>query len=129
MIIIVDFSKKSDKERLYETLKGLRAIPYQIELKEYRDNRSNRQNRYYWGVVLKVLSDYTGFTQDEMHEELKKRFLSYFKVLPTGEEVKLTQRTANLNTEEFERYLEKVRMFAAQELDVVIPLPNEFLEV
>jgi hypothetical protein len=129
MILIVDFSKKSDKERLYETLKGLKLVPYQVELKVYRNNRSNQQNAYYWGVVVKMLSDYTGFTPDEMHEYLRGRFLKYIKPLPGGEMAEIRQSTTDLDTKEFELYLEQIRMFAVQDLDIQIPLPNEIIEL
>lgn len=129
MILLVDFSNTSDKVRLYEVLKGLKPVPYQIELKIDRGNRSNNQNRYYWGVVIEILSEHTGFTPEEIHEVLKAKFLRYTKMLPTSEEVNLSRSTKGLDTKEFEEYMEKVRMFAIQELDVEIPLPNEYLNV
>lgn len=129
MILIVDFSKKSDRERLHETLKGLKPVPYRIELKIDRDQRSGRQNKYYWGVVVKLLSDHTGFSRDEMHECLRGMFLKYQKALPNNQIVTVTQSTTDLDTKEFEDYLDEVRRFAIQELDVEIPMPGEVLEV
>jgi hypothetical protein len=45
-----------------------------IEISESRNNRSDLQNRYYWGVVLKYLSDETGHTKDELHEIFKTEY-------------------------------------------------------
>lgn len=129
MIVRIDFGKESDKKRFYGVLKNLKAVPYLIELKQYRDNRSNKQNAYYWGVVIEILSAHTGFSKDEMHEVLRNKFLRKYKVLPTGEEIKITKSTAELNTVEFENYLESIRKFSDIELGVTIPLPNEFKEV
>lgn len=129
MILIVDFSKQSDKQKLHETLKGLKPVAYWIELKIDRDKRSNRQNRYFHGVVLPLLSEETGFTTNEIKSLLKNMFLGYQKLLPNGLEVDLIKGTAELDTKEFEEFLEKVRRFSAQELDVQIPMPNECLEI
>jgi hypothetical protein len=129
MILIIDFSKKSDKERLYKALKGLREAPYQVELKVDRGQRSGNQNKYYWGVVIAILGDFLGYEHEEIHELLKAKFLKYVKTLPNGESVELTKSTKNLNTKEFEDYLERIRIFAALELDVTIPLPGEIIEI
>jgi hypothetical protein len=129
MILIVDFSNTPDKERLYKTLKSLKPVPYRVELKIDRENRSGNQNKYYWGVVIKTLSDETGFTPEEMHEVLKRKFLKYNKVLPNGEQVGITMSTTDLDTKEFEEYMEEVRRFAIQELDILILLPNEIIEI
>jgi hypothetical protein len=127
MILKVDFSSKLDKERLYNVLKGLKSIPYLIELRVNRNNRSIPQNKFYWGVVINILSNHTGFEPEEVHEVLRAKFLKYRTVV-FEEEIEVTKSTKNLDTKEFEEYLEKIRMFAAQELDVQIPLPNEVIE-
>lgn len=86
--------------------------------------RSVEQNRYYWGIVIKLLADYTGYTKEEMHEALKYKFLRYENVpgLPT------VLSTTQLSTVEFESYLEQVRRWAAIEFGVYIPLPREVEE-
>jgi ribosomal protein L39E len=129
MLLIVDFSKTSDKERLHKALKGLKPVPYLIELKVDRDTRSNRQNKYYWGVVLNILSEHTGFTPEEMNEYLKGLVLNYTKDLPNGGYADLVRSTKDLDTKEMEEFLEKVRRFSAQELDCQIPEPNELIEI
>ena len=129
MILYCDFSKLESKKKLYDNLKKLKEKSYRIEIVRDRDNRSNAQNRYYWGVVIKMISDYTGFFPDEVHEVLKTKFLGYEKALPTGEAVKVSLSTAELDTYDFEQYLEQCRIFAASDLEIIIPLPNECLEV
>ncbi len=130
MILIVDMNSKPDKQRLHETLKGLKLVPYRIEIKVDRDKRSGNQNRFYWGCVIKLLSDHTGFTPDEMHETLRAKFLKYQKPMPpNGYMATVIQSTTDLDTKEFEEYIEEIRRFAIQELDVEIPTPNEYLEV
>lgn len=129
MILIIDFNSDKDKKRLYEALKKVKSVPCRIEIKVERNQRSANQCRYYFGVVIKLLSEHTGFTSEEMHETLKRKFLKYNKVLPNNERVEVTQSTTDLDTKEFEDYMEDVRRFAIQELDVYIPEPNEIIEL
>lgn len=37
--------------------------------------RSGQQNRWYWGVIVQLLADHTGYTADEIHEVLKAKFI------------------------------------------------------
>ncbi len=84
-----------------------------------RHQRSVQQNRYYWGVVCKLVADHTGYSPDEVHQIFTNMFLSYNK---KGH--KFTESTTRLNTQEFEWYMEECRRWAAMELQVYIPNPN-----
>lgn len=96
-------------------------------MKRWDKNRSNDQNSYYHGVVIKLLSEHTGYDEDDMHEILKSLFLSDRERLMWDKRKKVTRvkSTSTLTTVEFEQYLDKVRKWAAAELGVYIPLPNE----
>ena len=100
----------------------------EINLKELK-LRSVSENKYYWGVVLDILSDELGHTKTEMHEILKTKFLrdiAYIKK-KNGEHLKVetSKSTTDLKTNEFEDYLSKIRNFASAELGIWIPEPNE----
>lgn len=129
MIIFIDFQKKESKQKLFEYLKGLNSV-YKLEIKKDKNNRSGMQNRYYWGVVLKMIMEHTGDDKDDLHDYFKRKFLSYDKAIKaTGEAYTRTRDTHDLDTGEFETYLEEIRRFAAVEIEIVIPLPNECLEL
>lgn len=83
--------------------------------------RSTPQNRYYWGVVVEILSEHIGFSPEEMHEILKHKFLNPFEKMG----YKIYPNTTQLTTVEFKNYIEKIQRWAAQELQCVIPDPNE----
>ena len=101
-------------------LKSLGEKNVEIIVRKIIKIRSNNQNRYYWGVVVPLLVNTTGYSTEEMHEALKMLFLKDLtRKIPT------LRSTADLTTMEFEDYLGKVRMWAAQELSCVIPEPNE----
>lgn len=74
-------------------------------------NRSLPENSYFHGVVVKILSDELGYTPVEMKGVIKW----VFKV----------KHTSDLSTVEFEDLMEKIRRWAAMELNINIPVPNE----
>ena len=86
--------------------------------------RSYNQNRYYWGVVVNLLSEETGYSKDDMHEVLRGMFLSSI-INFKGKEIPMVKSTAELNTKEFEDYLSQIRMWASKDLSVYVPDPNE----
>jgi hypothetical protein len=53
-----------------------------ITAREYEEDRSLKQNRYYWGVVLPEISEQARsegqrYTVDAWHELFKRQFLGY----------------------------------------------------
>ncbi len=122
-----------NKERLKTYLASLPpGKRYKLIIRRWRNNRSDNQNGYYWGVVIKALSDATGFTSDEMHEAMKLMFLRRKEEVQISVDGKIkfivmetADSTANMDTLQFEDYVEGVRRWASQELGVYIPAPNE----
>lgn len=88
-------------------------------------SRSSEQNRYYHGILLTILADHTGYTTDDLHEYLKQSFLPQPLIKILGQHIVRTVSTTQLDTKEFNEYIEKIRTFAREELDCYIPLPNE----
>jgi hypothetical protein len=123
----IDFSSDIDKGKLYDVLKTLKKTKYSISIKQHREVRSMSQNKYYWGVVIKIISNETGFYEDEVHEILKKKFNQKIKAMrQTGEEFLIGGSTTELDTLHFEEYLNKIKIWAIQELDIYIPDPNQY---
>ena len=96
---------------LYETL---------IPLLSNRQ-RSNRQNKYYWKVVVYMIADELGYLPEEAHEALKARFL----VDRSNPALPRIKSTTELSVADFEYYLKCCRWFAADFLNIHIPKPNE----
>lgn len=94
-----------------------------INIEKAKQIRSLQQNKYYWGVVVKILSQHTGYTSDETHQELARMFLKY-----ENNGKLFVRSTTKLNTAEFEKFTESCRQWAASEMSVHIPLPNEITE-
>jgi len=102
----------------------------EITVRRLYANRSIQQSRYYWGVVVALLSEYTGFTPDEMHDWLKMKFIPKKLAVCDGNgevqgEFVMGGSTRKMTTAQFTDYIETIREWAASDLDVQIPDPNE----
>jgi len=107
----------------FRRLEGKNA---QMTLRKEGKPRSLNQNRYYHGVLVSMISDETGHDPEELHEILKAKFLPHQFVPFGGEMVEVVASTTRLTTDEFGQYMERIRAFAATELNLNIPSPNEF---
>jgi hypothetical protein len=86
--------------------------------------RSSPQNRYYFGVVLSLISSETGHSPEELHEIFKAKYLPVKQIKIAGKLYHIPGTTKELMTSEFEEYLEKIRRFAAQTFSISIPDPE-----
>ncbi len=98
-----------------------------IVIRKHRDKRTDDQNRYYWGVVVKILADHFGYESDEMHEELKLMFNPIqSKIDPSR---KIGGSTTKMSTVEFycdqDSYVERICRWSASEHGVYIPPPEK----
>lgn len=130
MKLVIDFSKDRDKLKLFETLKMLKKQAYVVTIEKKKEKRSLNANAYYW-VLMSILEKETGQDQDSLHDYFKTKFLPKRKVVfkQTGEENEVQGSTAELDSFNFFEYVDKVRAFAIQELDIYLPNPNEYLEM
>jgi hypothetical protein len=109
-----------DEEGLKKRIAKLEGKEVWVSLVSKTKGRSDNQNRYYWGVVIKLIADFTGYFDHEVHDTLKSIFLwDYTQKMPR------VRSTSDLTTAEFEEYLLKCRQYADTELSIFIPLPNE----
>jgi hypothetical protein len=110
-----------------------------VRIEPEEKKRTQRQNKYLWGVIYKYLVDNDPgyFVNEEterllhgrgiavteiVHEFCKAQFLPPLE-LAIGGGMKITKSTAKLNRQEFNDYVENIRRWAAQELQVFIPDP------
>ena len=65
------------KARCWEYLRGLEGKEVEVTITLPKDypQRSGQQSKYYWGVIVEMISQHTGYTPEEVHELLKQRFL------------------------------------------------------
>ena len=84
---------------------------WEIEVKPFAFNRSTQQNKKYWALIGE-LGSYLGYDENEMHELLKYKFLSYKQDM-LGDEMVVIPSTSKLTIKEFVDYLSKVERFAS----------------
>jgi hypothetical protein len=110
----------NNHSQFFEYLRSLEGKEIQVVVGTVKKNRSNNENRYYWGVVIKILSEHTGYSTDEMHDALRMLFL-----IEREKQIPSIKSTATLSTVEFEHYLSQIRLWASTEMNCYIPEPNE----
>ena len=103
--------------KLKDTLEGQQV---DLVLRKHRKKRSNPQNAYFHGVVLKIFAEFLGYEPEELKDALKFKFLRTH----TDGDLPGVRRTRDLNTAEFTEFVEQVRRLAA-EMGLDIPSPNE----
>lgn len=118
-----------------------------VRIESEEQKRTQRQNRYLWGVVYKTIADNdpgffgnedtvealrtAGLTvQDAVHEYCKRMFLRGETLwLPVdecgdfGEDFFVRKSTRKLSRREFHEYVENIRRWAAEGLQVFVPDP------
>ena len=92
----------------------------EMTVKKISKTRSLNQNNYYWGVVLKLISDYTGHDPEDLHNHFKYHFLR-----KEAGNLTTSHSTTELDKIQFGEYLDKIIRFASVRLGVVIPNPEE----
>jgi hypothetical protein len=106
--------------KLRKYLQPLNGQRVEVIIRKPKTSRSTLQNSYYFGVVVEILAKELGYDKDEIHEILKYKFLQ-----SNAMGMPYVKSTTKLSTGEFEDYLEKIRRWAAEFLNINIPLPNE----
>ncbi len=118
----------ASEEELLDYLASLGTASVNVSIKPHQASRSDKQNRYYFGVVVKGLSEYLGYSKDEIHELLKHKFLHQWGSIETLdglESIEFTKSTTVLTTTEMEKYLRDIREWASMKLNYYLPEPNE----
>ena len=106
-------------ERHLSTLKGR---PVVLTIAPETKSRTDRQSRYYFGVVVPLIAEHCGYDKQEMHDCLAMRFLRIEDDPITGSPRR--KRTPATNTTEFADYVDAcIRL--ATDLGVYIPSPGE----
>ena len=93
---------------------------YRLIFEEWKENRSNQQNRYYW-AYLKIISEELGDTSNDLHEYFKRKHLPPKFISVMGKEIKIPASTTKLSKEEFGKYIDSIEL----ECGVVAPNPDD----
>ena len=86
--------------------------------------RSSQENRYFHGVICPLLSEHLGYTESEIKDILKVKFLSS-PVMVKGREITYIKPTSSLDTVSFEKFCQDIREWSSAELGLFLPEPNQ----
>ena len=116
----------TDKRKVIDYVEKLpEGKPYTVEIKVKRKQRSMDQNRLYW-MWLKCIMNETGEHKDRLHEFFKQHFLGVDERWVFDRwQVAVPRSTTELDTKQMTDYLDRVQQFAATELGIVLPNPED----
>lgn len=134
--IVIDGKIKNNRETLANAIEQFNGKEILIKISLKRKTRSNKQNRYYWAVVVPVWQNLIRtewgefYTKNNVHEFLKYN-CNFEEIVneSTGEIIKKSKSTTENSTFDMEVFQEKARQLANEMFSVVIPLPNEQIKI
>lgn len=99
-----------------------------LTVEREKDRRSVEANRYYWGVVIKLIAQETGQPAQDIHDDLRDRFLrktiTYTDSAGLIREREFSRGSSGLTIAEFYDFVEQARLFAAEFFGLRIPDPD-----
>jgi hypothetical protein len=99
----------------------------EVTIRKQRSQRSTDQNRWWRGVAVPLIAEAMGHDRheyDQVHYALVAKCFGSTVDVKTGLEIP-NVRSSHLSTAEFSELMEWAVRFAAQYLNVVVPLPGE----
>ena len=131
---IVNGQIKRNRKLVLEAIQSFEGKTIEITIERQKKKRTNNQNAYYFGVVIKILQncikDSWGelWSSERCHEFCKMQFNFTEKVNEeTGEIIRLPKSTTENTTTAQEEFHHEVRNFIKEWFNTDCPLPNEDL--
>lgn len=97
-----------------------------VGVRERKKVRTLKQQALWWVAVVSIIAEHTGDNLEDVHTDLKRLLLP--KKVRTGIDGKVYRdvgSTTDLSTTEFSELVQKARAWAAQFLEITLPIPEE----
>lgn len=101
----------------------LRNGAYKVSITKKVETRSRQQNALLW-MWYACIEDETGQNKTDIHDYYKTMFLTR-QILVRGQWVNVTGSTTKLTEAAMSVFMEKVKVHAATELGIILPLPED----
>lgn len=101
--------------------------PLRVTIEEYRKKRSLSQLGLLWkrhGEIAAAISDHTGYSAEEVHELLKRMFLTPKIIEIEGRTFK-HYSTKDLSAADMSAFMQKIETFAMSELGLLLTNPDD----
>lgn len=120
--------RAQDIERVCNAFHNLPLMQsWRIEVREYRSQRSEQQNRYLWSCVYQTFLDtgqLQGWDKDDLHEYFLGEWSGWEVLEGMGRKrMKPLRRSSRLNKTEFGEYVAFIQRKGA-EMGVIVPDPE-----
>lgn len=122
----------ADLRGIYSFFRMCKDGRYMITTQKIRGKRTVNQNEYLWGLVYPLLLDSLvnegwEFTSTEQVHEFFKSLVAKREVVnySTGEIVSIPVSTSEMDTVQFSSYLQEIRKYAKEYLNLEIPDPDK----
>ena len=117
--------KRSDTDgngqEIMNKLKELKEGEYVITVKKKKHIRSLDANAYYWAILTLIASESGEYDRDRLHSICAKKFNGELVHLPKSPAERIGKSTSNLDSAEFSAYVSRVKMWARDEFNIIIP--------
>lgn len=97
---------------------------YDINIVVHRERRTIDQNRLLF-LWINCISGETGQDKDDLHKYFKRKFLPHHHNTVFNEQIYIEPTTTTLDTKQFTDYLNLIQAFAATELGITLPNPED----
>jgi hypothetical protein len=107
-------------------LKSLEGQPVDVTVKRHYNKRSDKQNRLWWGIIVPLIAQETGYDKHEheaVHYALVAKCFGVIQDERLGELPKV--RSSQMTTAQFTELIEWAVRWAATEFGMNIPLPGD----
>lgn len=119
-----------DSKGFNDSVLACKDMDVTLTISKKKVKRTLSANAYYRGVVVVLITEALNdlghdVNTEEVHEFLKNKFNTKEIISPeTGEVETFAMSTSKLTSSEFSEYLQKIIIWAAEFLCIVIPEPN-----
>lgn len=97
---------------------------FEVTVTKKRERRTLDQNRLYW-LWLAAIAEDCGHTVEELATYFKAQYLGHRHALVFRQPIEMEVSTTTLTKEEMTSYLERIQAFAASELGLRLPNPDD----
>ena len=122
------FNNRANLENVFALMKLkinlLTNGEYIVTINRIKSHRTIPQNKLY-RLWLKLIAEETGHTENELHAYFKAVFLEKQYKVVFNEQVDIKASTTILSTKEFTTFLDKIYLFAIEEVKMILPKPDD----
>jgi hypothetical protein len=131
---VINGKLNRNRNLLIDAIQSFEGKEISITIEKAKKQRSNQQNRFYYGCILPIvkscLKEAGHILNDEsVHDLIKLKFLkeTLFINEATGEVVERIKSTTELSTSQFMDFLAEINNFTQEYFNVTLPSPNDDL--